>query len=259
MKRNNWFVPVVFTIGILLIAVSLWGPQSRFNFTFNQKHLARVTEKSGVVKLQNNEMSSETQVTIQYKIEALDVLRTESASEVVIEFQNGGQVRIAEKSEVVIDIMDNENPVVIIRTGEIFVEKFGSSPGFWIRSEGQLYSASDYVVLDRKSGSKLQEALPNLKDQEQISQPEIENLLNSKKNDFFKCYGQLIQKNPLASGQILISFTIERQGFTSKIEISKSDISDAHFKACLTEVVARTKFRTFTGNPITTVFPLKFE
>ena len=80
-----------------------------------------------------------------------------------------------------------------------------------------------------------------------------------KKNDFFKCFGQLIQKNPLASGQVLISFTIEKMGSTTKVEISKSDILDSSFKSCLIEVVARTHFRAFSGASITTVFPLKFE
>ena len=260
MKRNNWFVPVFLTIGVLLIAFSIWGPQSKFNLGFNQKSLARLVEKSGSVKLQNNEMPAEISVNLNYKIEALDVLRTDDGSEAVVEFQDGGQFRLAEKSEVVIDILDNGSPLVVVRSGEIFVEKFGrSQTGFWIRSDGQLYSAADYVVADRKNGSKLLEKVPLQKDQEQMTQAEIENVLNSKKNDFFKCFGQLIQKTPQAAGQVLISFTIEKQGTASRVEVSKSDINDPHFKSCLTEVVARTRFRSFTGNPIATVFPLKFE
>jgi hypothetical protein len=43
------------------------------------------------------------------------------------------------------------------------------------------------------------------------------------------------------------------------VEIAKSDIADPHFKNCLSEVVARTRFRSFNGEPIATVFPLKFE
>ena len=259
MKRSNWFVPTVITVGVVLIVLSIWAPQSRFLKNLSEKNLAHLVERTGVVKLQNNEMSAEISVNNNYKIEALDVLRTEDGSEAVVEFQGGGQFRMSEKSEVVVDILDNGSPLVIIRSGEIFVEKFGKSPGFWIRSEGQLYSASDYVMMDRKNGSKLMEPLPSQKAQEQITQAEIEVILNSKKNDFFKCFGQLIQKTPQATGQVLISFTIERQGLPSKVEISKSDIADPHFKNCLSEVVARTRFRSFTGEPIATVFPLKFE
>ncbi|MCC2677465.1 MAG: putative lipoprotein LipL45 [Pseudobdellovibrio sp.] len=259
MKRNNWFVPAVITAGIILIVLSIWAPQSRFIKNFSDSNFARLIERTGVVKLQNNEMSAEISINSNYKIEALDVLRTEPGSEAVIEFNGGGQFRISEKSEVVVDQLDNGNPLVVVRSGEVFVEKFGKSPGFWIRSEGQLYSASDFVVLDRKNASRLMDPLPSQKGLAQITQAEIEVILNSKKNDFFKCFGQLIQKSPQATGQVLISFTIERQGLPSKVEVSKSDINDPHFKNCLSEVVARTRFRSFTGDPIATVFPLKFE
>lgn len=259
MKRNNWFVPAVTTVGFILIVLSIWAPQSGFLKNLNSSNFARLIERTGVVKLQNNEMAADVPIDTNYKIEALDVLRTEPGSEAVVEFSGGGQFRISEKSEVVVDQLDNGSPLVVVKAGEIYVEKFGKSPGFWIRSEGQLYSASDFVVLDRKNASKLMEPLPSQKEATQISQAEIEVVLNSKKNDFFKCFGQLIQKSPQATGQVLISFTIERQGLPSKVEVSKSDINDPHFKNCLSEVVARTRFRSFTGDPIATVFPLKFE
>jgi hypothetical protein len=259
MKRSNWFVPVVITAGIILIILSIWAPQSQLLKNLSEKKFAKLVERTGVVKLQNNEMSAEIQINSNYKIEPLDVIRTDGNSEAVIEFQGGGQFRMGEKSEVVVDVLDNGSPLVVIKSGEIFVEKFGATPGYWIRSEGQLYSASDYVVLDRKNASKLMEPLPSQKGTDQISQAEIEVILNSKKNDFFKCFGQLIQKSPQATGQVLISFTIERQGLPSKVEIAKSDIADPHFKNCLSEVVARTRFRSFNGEPIATVFPLKFE
>lgn len=260
MKRSNWFVPALILFGTALVVLSIWAPQSKLNLGFNKKSLAKVIERIGIVKLQNNEMPSEIKLTASnYKLEALDVIRTESESEAVIEFQGGGQFRVSEKSEIVIDILESGSPLVVIRTGDIYIEKFGQSPSFWVRAEGQLYSASDYVLVDKKSGSKLIDARPVQTNRDQISQVEIENVLNSKKSDFFKCFGQLIQKNPQAAGQVLISFTIEKQGIPSKVEISKSDIPDANFKLCLGEVVSRTRFKAFSGNPIATVFPLKFE
>ena len=257
MKKSNWLVPGLITVGILLILLSIWSPQGKFSF--NKKNFAKVIERSGVIKLQNNEMPAEVQINSNYNLEPRDVLRTENDSEAVVEFNGGGQFRLAEKSEALLDTLDNGQPVVVIRTGEIFVERFGKSPTFWVRSEGLLYSAVDYVLIDKKNASKLTETIPNQPDKDQLTQLEIESILNSKKSDFFKCFGQLIQRNPQAAGQVLISFTIERQGFASKVEISKTDIADVSFKSCLAEVVSRTKFRPFTGNPVTTVFPLRFE
>jgi hypothetical protein len=258
MKKSNWFVPGLISVGIVLILLSIWSPQNKFSFS--KSNFAKLVERSGVVKIQNNEMPAEVQVKPGYSIEVRDVLRTEADSEGVVEFNGGGQFRIGPDSEVLLDAHENGSPVVVVRTGEIFVEKFGKpEQGFWVRSEGQLYSAVDYVLIDKRNAAKLSEAIPSQAASEQLTQVEIENTLNAKRTDFFKCFGQLIQRNPQAAGSVLISFTIERQGFPSKVEISKTEIADSSFRSCLVEVVSRTKFRAFAGNAITTVFPLRFE
>ncbi|MEK6627925.1 MAG: AgmX/PglI C-terminal domain-containing protein [Bdellovibrionota bacterium] len=259
MKKNNWLVPVLIAAGVALIFFSTWLPQNNFQLNFSQKKLAKVIETTGSVKFQNSEMPAAVEIKITDNINDRDIIRTDSNSEVLIEFNSGGQFRVAEKTEVLIDVLDNGTPVVVIRTGDIFIEKFGKTPSFWIRQNGQIYSAIDYALIDKTRTNKLTEALPASHLKENISQLEIETVLTSKKNDFFRCFGQLIQKNPQASGQVLISFLIEKQGRATKVEISKSDISDVTFKVCLQEVVARTRFRAFSGNAVATVFPLKFE
>lgn len=260
MKKSNWIVPGLVIAGIALIFFSVWAPQNKLQLGFSKKNLATIVEIKGSVKVQNSEMPASADViNVNYKLESRDILRTGTESEALVEFSNGGQLRVVEKSEVLVDKLDNGAPIAIIRTGEIFIEKFGKAPSFWVRSEGQIYSAVDYALFDKKKSSRLREPIPDQQDVEQISQMEIETLLNSKKNDFFKCFGRLIQKNPQATGLVLISFTIENQGNTTKIEINKSDIADTNFKSCLIEVVARIRFRSFKGSPIATVFPLKFE
>lgn len=259
MKKNNWLIPILIAVGISLIFFSTWLPQNNFQFNFSEKKLAKIIEITGSVKFQNSEMPTAVEIKTNDNIKSRDILRTDSNSESLIEFNSGAQFRISEKSEVVIDTLDNGSPVVVIRTGDIFIEKFGKPPSFWIRQNGQIYSAIDYALIDKTRTYKLSEPLPDSHLKDNISQVEIETVLTSKKSDFFKCFGQLIQKNPQASGQVLISFLIEKQGHVTKVEISKSDISDVSFKVCLQEVVARTRFRSFNGNAVATVFPLKFE
>ncbi|MBY0451968.1 MAG: FecR family protein, partial [Bdellovibrionaceae bacterium] len=181
MKRNNWFVPGIILAGLILIGFSLWAPQGQFGFNFNQKSLAVVVEKSGTVTFQNNEMPAETKLETKQKLEALDTLRTNPESEILVQFNDGGQFRLGEKSEVVLDLLDNGSPLVVIRSGEISIEKFGASPSFWVRSEGQLYSAADYVMVDKRSARNLKDESPKNPDREQITQAEIEGVLNGKK------------------------------------------------------------------------------
>ena len=259
MKKNNWVIPSLIVAGVLLIAISVWLPQNSIRLQFSKKKIARVVEKNGSIKLKNNNLSTTSEVKITDSFEIRDILRSDVNSDILIEFNNGGQFRLPEKSEILIDLLDNGSPLVVIRTGDIFVEAFGLESSFWIRKDGQMYNAIDYAMVDKKRTPKLKTIQNDQQLKNQISQIEIENILNSKKADFFKCYGRLIQKEPQASGQVLIAFTIENQGHTSKIEIAKSEIENLDFKSCLKEVVARIQFKPISGNPIATMFPMKFE
>lgn len=259
MKINNLLVPGLLVVGVLLIAVSILFPQKKMAALFRSDSLAKVIEKSGSVVRQNNQMPGPQEIEAQQTLQARDTLRTTEEADILIEFNNGGQLRLSESTEVLIDRLENGQAIAIIREGEVAIEKFGEAPGFWLRQDGQLYSATDFALLDKSKNSKLTDMLPASQTQEQISQVEIENTLNAKKNDFFRCYGQLIQRLPQSTGQVLLSFTIERQGRPNKVEISKTDINDTVFKSCLIEIVSRTRFRAFSGPPVTTVFPIRFE
>lgn len=259
MKLKSWLVPALMAAGIFLILVSVLVPKSLNRKTVSEVDLAFLSEKSGSVTVQNFEMPEAIQLKNNFGLHPKDIIRTGSSSEALIQFSNDGQFRIPENSEIVLDVLDNQEPVVIVKTGDVFVERFGRKPSFWIRKDGQSLNALDYALADKKNAPRLKEPLPSHSDSDTLSQTDIEVVMNNKKNDFFKCYGQTLQKNPQARGQVLIAFKIEKNGQTSKIEISKSDIADNSFKTCLLEVVARTQFKPFASAAINTVFPLKFE
>lgn len=259
MSKSKWLVPSLILIGSGLIAISIWSPKSQLRNNSTENELGSAVEVSGEVTLRNNEMPEAIKLKINTVVSGKDLIRTGESSEASIRWSNEGQFHVLEKSEVLIDQLDNGQPLVVVRSGDLFVEKFGQGKSFWVRKDGQLLSALDFALSDKTKLNRLLDPVPAKTDLNQISQVEIETLLNSKKTDFFKCYGQVLQRNAQARGQVLISFTILNHGQTSKIEISKSEINDNSFKSCLTEVVARTQFKTFTGAPVTTVFPLKFE
>ncbi len=259
MLDKKWIVPGLMILGAFLVIISIWGPQGGFSPSRKEAPLAYLSEKTGEVTVSNNQMPAPVPAKLNLSFYARDILRTEEGADALVQWANEGQFRVSEKSDVLIDTLENGHPLVVIRSGEIVVEKFGRAPSFWIRKEGQLLSAVDFALADRKNLTKLKEPLPEKDSKSQITQFEIESVLNAKKTDFFKCYGQALQKNATARGQILISFTIERQGQTSQIEISKSEIADQAFNSCVMEVVARTQFKSFSGAAVTTVFPMRFE
>ncbi len=256
---KKWLVPALILIGSGLIIISIWSPKNQSDRSSAVNELALVIEKSGEVSVLNNEMPESVLLKENSPLGPKDIVRTGDNSDVSIQWKNDGQFRITEKSEVLIDQLDNGQFLVVVRSGDIYIEKFGAKPSFWVRKEGQLQSAVDFALSDKTKLTKLKDQVPVKTNDGQLSQFEIENLLNAKKTDFFKCYGQVLQRNAQAQGSVLIAFTILNQGQATKVEISKSEINDTAFKSCLTEVVARTQFKSFTGAPVTTVFPLKFE
>ncbi|OFZ29024.1 MAG: hypothetical protein A2622_13100 [Bdellovibrionales bacterium RIFCSPHIGHO2_01_FULL_40_29] len=259
MKPKQWLVPALIGVGILIILLSIFGPKSSDRKIIADEDLAFLSEKTGVVYVQNYEMPEPIILKTNYALHPKDVVRTEGGSDALIQFNNEGQFRLSENTEVLIDVLDNKEPVIIVKTGDVFVEKFGRAPSFWIRKDGKSLSAVDFALVDKKNAPKLKDQLPTQIATSTLSQTDIETVMTAKRTDFFKCYGQTLQKNPQARGQVLIAFKIEKNGQTSKIEISKSDIADMSFKSCLLEVVARTQFKSFSGAPIHTIFPLKFE
>lgn len=259
MKLKAWLVPTLIAVGILLIFFSTFLSKSSNRRAVSDSDLAFLNEKTGSVTVQNYEMPEPIQLKTTFSLHPKDVIKTDSNSDALIQFNNEGQLRLGENTEILLDLLDSQAPVVIVKSGDVYVEKFGAKPSFWIRKDGQSLSAVDFALADKKNAPKLKDPIPNKLENETLSQNDIEVNMSSRKNDFFKCYGQTLQKNVAARGSVLLSFTIEKNGQTSKIEVSKSDIQDNSFKSCLMEVVARTQFKSFTGAPISTVFPLKFE
>lgn len=260
MNKRSWLVPAILIVGIILIVVSIWLPnQTRVYFKGKESDFAVVNDKVGVVTVTSAQSPSPVSLNLKTQLHPRDMVTTGADSEVLLQFKNESQLRVTSNSEILLDLQENGSPLVVVRTGDIFTERFGKKPETWIRKDGQSLSITDYTASNKRNNKYLKEPQPAVDANETLTQTEIETVLSDRKSDFFKCYGQVLQKKPQSRGQVLLSFTIEKQGQTSKIEVSKSDIDDNTFKSCLMEVVARTKFRTFNGKSITTVFPLKFE
>ncbi len=263
---KNKIIIGLICLGLILISLSLISTEKSFDL-FSNSSLAQITdiqsEQSSGVKTHGLDQYEETIAKTGMKLRHLDIVKTLQESEVVLELtETKGQIRLLENSEVLIEKSDDQTLLITVRFGDIIVEKFGASPSFWVRKDGRQLTAQDYAL----SSEKNMEVLRSLGQQQSVatdnntlSQAKIEEILSSKKSDFFRCYGQLIQKAELAQGQVLISFEISNRGQVIKIDIARSDIEDKSFKSCLVEVVARIKFPKFEGKSVTTVFPLKFD
>lgn len=261
---KNRVVIGLIVIGVVLILVSVFIPTRSLNL-FTAKELAHITEvnsetPNGVVT-RGLDQYDDAPAKKGLALRNLDLVKTGSLSDTLITFpQTGGEFRVQENSEVLLEQLEDKTALVTIRAGDIFIERFGKAPSFWVRKEGRQLTAMDYALSNDKNAESLRvKGQKAALEEDVLPQAKIEEILSSKKSDFFRCYGQLIQKTEQAHGQVLVSFEISPIGKVTKVEINRSDITDKPFKSCISEVVARTIFPKFSGPAITTVFPLKFD
>ena len=133
MLNTKWIVPGFLSIGAILVIVSIWGPQSGFSPSRKEASLAYLAEKSGIVTVSNNQMPAPVPAKLNLSLYSRDLIRTDAGADALVQWANQGQFRISEKSEVLIDTLENGHPLVVVRSGEIVVEKFGEAPSFWVR------------------------------------------------------------------------------------------------------------------------------
>ena len=260
MSVKNWFVPGIIILGLLLIVASLVAPNKSFDF-FEKKPVAIVIDVTGSAITQGLDQIDSVQLKKDSKIKNLDLIKTESATETLIVLTStGGEFRLLENTEALLEETENGSVLVTVRQGDLIVDEFGKKPSFWIRKDGRQLTALDYALSNEKNADLLRKQNKNLNtDETVLTQVKIEEILSSKKSDFFRCYGQLIQKTEQAHGQIIMSFEISPIGKVVKIDITKTDLLDETFKSCVSEVIARTQFPRVSGKNMTTDFPLKFE
>ncbi len=261
---RNWLTPGLIIAGVILVIVALVIPNRSLDLS-GKKTLATVIEVNGSSFVEGVEESDSAQLQSKASIRNLDLIKTEGQSSTLVKLvDSNAEIKILENSVILFEENTEGIITLTIREGQLVIEDLGDKPDqqkvhFWIRKEGRQLSALDYVLTNDNMGALRKENVNLADSRDTLSQAKIEEILNNKKNDFFRCYGQLIQKEEQAHGQVLLSFEILNTGKVQTVDVAKSDLNQSYFLACLKEVVLRTKFPAFAGKSITTVFPLKFE
>lgn len=267
MAKNNWLIPSLIIVGVISVALSLFIASQTEKNKPGARPLARIELNLGKVFVLRNNMTHKESLTRKAQLFALDSVETGVDGDATMEFDTAYRIRIPENSLITLD-EENERIVLIIKRGDLQVENFGRENSVFISRDGVRWSATDYEMNYKKQAPD--DSLPELAPADttiSTAPPAIEGLtsefiqstLTTHRSSFFKCYTQLLQKTPGVVGQASISFTIEPTGKVTQAEIASSTLSDPQFKKCLLEATRRVEFKVFTGAPISTVFPLRFE
>lgn len=267
MAKNKWLIPSLIIFGIFCVALSLLVASETEKQKPGARPLARLESKVGNVFILRKNLTKKEILSRKSSLFALDSVETGPDGDATMEFDSAYRIRIIENSLVTVD-EEADRIVLILKRGDVEVENYGREGSVFISRDGVRWGATDYEMSYKKQlqASSLPETTPTTdstsspgKAYEGLSAELIQDTLKTQRASFFKCYTQLLQRTPGVVGQASLSFTIEVTGKISQAEVASSSINDADFKKCLLEAIRRVEFKTFAGEPVSTMFPLKFE
>ncbi len=259
-------------IGFLLLGLVLVGLSTYFSYFAPKSNpteilLARVERETGKAFIYRSGYTQRENVDRRTDLFNLDSVETQETGEAIIAFESNHKLRLSPNTLVTLERSDDpQNLAVtaIIKRGEVHVDNVGREGELFVTKNGQRIAAADYNNSALASAA-VEKPVPNeafsspVPENQGLSEEEINNVMNNNRASFFKCYTQLLQKEPSAKGNVSLSFTIENNGKLSVAEVTASQLQNVEFKKCLLEVLRRIEFRSFQGPQISTLFPLKFE
>ncbi|PWU14014.1 MAG: hypothetical protein C5B49_13840 [Bdellovibrio sp.] len=266
MDRNKvpWVVGLLI-FGFIALAVSFWLEKRARRERDSMVRIGQVERNYGTVFLFRPGSDQKKKVTQLDFLSPLDSVQTDEQSEARIALENNAVVRILPESLVTferVELNDGFQDVLVLQRGDIHVEDGGREGEFFVAKNGQRVPGTHYheTNLSKEPIEKPVSLEIRANETSQgLSDDEINNLVGTQRGNFMKCYTKLLQKEPEAKGDLSLNFTIETSGRVGSIEVSAPRLQDDEFRKCISSVLNRVQFRTFTGAAISTYFPLKFE
>jgi hypothetical protein len=74
-----------------------------------------------------------------------------------------------------------------------------------------------------------------------------------------RCYRELLKRKPGAQGRVLVRFSIEPSGETSHVAVTRNDLHDTRFGACIEAVFRTIRYQDAPRETVHIHYPLRFE
>lgn len=259
--KNTYLIFIFLFFGLSLIAGFIYFSQKPISQLSSGHLYAQIIDTVGSSQLFRKNARQPITLQTHNAIYYLDTIQTTSNAIVTLEFPSAHRIRILENSTITIDGKP-DRVILIIKKGDIQVDNFGSENGLWIQKQTLEVSATDYELSFKNKNS-----LPNIEnevsknttDNSPLTEEYIQNTLKAYRNHFYKCYNILLEKTPGIKGESTISFKIDNAGKIKNITYTRNTFKDIPFQKCLEDALTRIPFRSYTGNTISTLLPLKFE
>lgn len=262
MDKSTWVIGLL-VFGLSTMAISFWVQNRSKQNRDALIRIGQVERSFGEVFTFRPGTELKRKVSKIEFISPLDSVETSDQSEARIALDNNGILRLLPESLVTFERLENKDgyrDVVVVQRGEIQVEDPGRDGELFVSKNGQQVAAKQYHHLAiSKEPVAAAQSQARTDSKVGLSEDEINSLVGAQRGNFMKCYTSLLQKDPEAKGELSLNFTIENSGKVGLIEVNSSRLQNDDFRKCLSSVLSRVQFRSFSGSAISTFFPLKFE
>lgn len=264
-NASIWILGLL-VFGLAALVLSYWLHRRQEAARSSQFRIAQVEHLTGDVWILYSGFDKKRKVNRISPISASESIETDDTGEARVIFDNTAVIRVFPDSMVLIErseMTDGFQDTLVLQRGDIRVEEPGRTGEFFISKNGTRVAAQDYHKMALAT-EPIQKPVaiedPNSTAADGgLSDDEISSLVGAQRGNFMKCFTSLLQKQPDSKGDVSLNFTIENSGKVGLIEVNSVSLRDEEFKKCVISVLSRVEFRAFSGTPISTFFPLKFE
>ena len=272
--KKNWLALI---IGVLLLLVSC----SLIFIGMNQHLVGKkvfyaigtiVDFKGDILK----ETDEERKLPLKFNDPVYSNHRYQLGNDSYIEIEiNGQTLNILGPAEFTFNVIDAQSRVVFINFREFteVLPKDFESKSINLTYRGWMIQSFFDPVRDFEESEKRElEGLNSINSEptaEELSEPlpipenekssYLEEIISIKRPLLKKCYENYLLDNPMATGDLVVEFTLNTNGRVSSAKVKDSSFFRSEgFKLCIVNVFKQVRSRPFTGDHIQVTYPIEF-
>lgn len=213
-----------------------------------------------------------------------DRIQVANKSSLILNFPSGYSLKFSENSEFVLELWDNQKPqlptYIYLNHGQHKMLKKGLTGSLYILKDNRQFtpeqkipartpletlppnsfppSISQATTSQSPKGTKKN---PTLRKQDfnNLSDEYIEKKVSQQISLFEDCLVKGLSEDGVATGNILVGFSILPTGKTTDVKAINSQLNSEKLKSCVLDVFKRMRFKSFQGETIPFSYPLDFK
>ena len=254
----------------------------RVDFTQVVGNVQKVTGRVVVKKYRQKEYMPLKQGEAVYNYDRIQVV---DKSNLILSFPSGYLLQFSENSEFILELWDYQKPqlptYIYLNYGQHKMLKKGKAGTLYIIKNNKQFIPEQTIppqvplevlppgveVSDTRSKT---DSLPNIpkppktpprlrQDPNKLSNEYIEKVVRQQRSLFEDCLANGLRDDGVASGDILVGFSILPSGKTADVKAISNQLTSKKLKNCVLNVFQRIRFRSFQGKPIDFSYPINFK